>query len=554
MNTPIETTSATRETMAKKPVLYRPAKSALTLTADEFHEKWLCDGITLNLGDACVFSCQFCYVEAAMRKLDAGLIADYNKSQGLTGENALGFRDVVIRRPNAVELVRGQLTKPDGTPRFADPTDTRVVYSSTLVDVAANMTLLRETAEACNLILDSTNWQIRLLSKSNLLPLLVKDGLIPEKHHRRLIFGFSTGTLDDRVAKAIETGTALVSKRLESLHWFQDNGFRTFGMICPSLPQNDYAKSSREICDAIRVDKCESVWAEVMNARGESLTRSLEALRTAGLDDEAAMLEAVATDREKWEAYARATFDAHVANIPADKFRFLQYVSQQSVPWWAERMDKGAVLLGKHAGKFRRPVVAAIATTSTGLSAADIKFRDEQEKIVTEGVSASIAAAKALYEIFSYKDGLIWKQSKNKSFEVYCREKWDYGRAHSYRLKDSGDFVAELEKDSPIGEWMPKNENQVRPLLDLPREDRVACWKEIFTGEPPEKLTGTVVAKGVAKYADAHKLPIGGNRKVTKRGKETAVAALERLRTAVETLPQADEIEKLLVKVEGLIA
>ncbi len=101
---------------------------------------------------------------------------------------------------------------------------------------------------------------------------------------------------------------------------------------------------------------------------------------------------------------------------------------------------------------------------------------------------------------------------------------------------------------------MPKNENQVRPLLDLPREDRVACWKEIFTGEPPEKLTGTVVAKGVAKYADAHKLPIGGNRKVTKRGKETAVAALERLRTAVETLPQADEIEKLLVKVEGLIA
>lgn len=73
--------------------------------------------------------------------------------------------------------------------------------------------------------------------------------MIPERHHQRLIFGFSTGTLDDRVAKAFEAGTALVSKRLESLHWLQDRGLRTFGMICPSLP---YDRFSREICDAIR--------------------------------------------------------------------------------------------------------------------------------------------------------------------------------------------------------------------------------------------------------------------------------------------------------------
>lgn len=46
----------------------------------------------------------------------------------------------------------------------------------------------------------------------------------PERHHQHISFGFSTGTVDDRVAQAIETGTPLVSKRLESLHWLQDRG------------------------------------------------------------------------------------------------------------------------------------------------------------------------------------------------------------------------------------------------------------------------------------------------------------------------------------------
>jgi DNA repair photolyase len=130
------------------------------------------------------------------------------------------------------------------------------------------MELLRETAEACNLLLDHTHFQIRLLSKSNLLHKLIADKMIPERHHQRIIFGFSTGTLDDRVAKAIETGTPLVSQRLKSLHWLQDQGLRTFGMICPSLPQHNYRKFSREICEAVRFEQCEHVWAEVTRDDG----------------------------------------------------------------------------------------------------------------------------------------------------------------------------------------------------------------------------------------------------------------------------------------------
>ncbi len=344
--TPMPTPS---QTIGRKPVLYRDARTVLTIPSLKFQEKRLCDGIVFNLGDACAYSCEFCYVEAAMWKLDKFLIDRFNAEGG----TSLGFPDVVIRRRNTIDLLKHQLLDAKGNPKFPDPKDNRVAYSSTLVDVAANMVLLRETAEACNQILEHTHWQIRLLSKSNLLHKLIADRLIPEKHHHRLIFGFSTGTMDDRVAKAIETGTPLVSKRLESLHWLQDRGLRTFGMICPSLPQQDYPRFSREICEAIRADRCEHVWAEVINLRGKSLARTLASLLRAGLDDEAEMMSDVCGTGAsgRWEDYARAMFTAHTKNVPPRKLRYLQYLAPGTEDWWMPKMKKGAILLGSTAEK-----------------------------------------------------------------------------------------------------------------------------------------------------------------------------------------------------------
>jgi DNA repair photolyase len=333
--------------MNGKPVLYRNAKTVLNDSNEAFREKLLCGGIIFNAGDACAYGCSFCYTGSMMR-FQAPPILEAHEI--LTGES-LQFQDVVIRRQNAVELLRGQLLKSDGSRRYPNPDDNRVVYSSTTVDVAANMELLRETADLCNLILEHTAWQIRLLSKSHLLHKLVADEMIPKHHHKRLIFGFSTGTINDRVARAFEYGTALVSKRIESLHWLQDNGFRTFGMICPSLPQENYDQFSREVCEAIRVDKCEHVWAEPINVRGESFVRTLSALRNAGLNSEGDRLAAVsgAGHGKAWENYSRETFLAHTRNIPPEKLRFLQYIDKNTADWWASQRNKGAVLLGKTA-------------------------------------------------------------------------------------------------------------------------------------------------------------------------------------------------------------
>ena len=346
--------TAARATMNGKPVHSVPAKSVINFQS-AFSHKLLCDGLTFSTGSACAYSCSFCYVEDLMRKNPhwQGIVSKKPEAR---------FEDFVIRREGAIAAMRSQLVGRGGVPKFNNPDDRRVIFASPLVDVAANMDLVKETVEACKVILELTNWQIRLLSKSNLLPKvaqLLDDGAgiginaYTQKDAKdRVIYGVSTGTLNDSLAHAIEIGTPLVSKRIESLHWLQENGFRTYGMICPSLPQADYTKFAEEMLDAIRWQKCEHIWGEVINARGESFTRTLNALESDGFIEEADAFKLVSHDPVAWENYARATFHAEAQCLQGStgpdglpKLRFLQYVTKDSRAWWLNQVSGGAILL-----------------------------------------------------------------------------------------------------------------------------------------------------------------------------------------------------------------
>ena len=549
-----------------KPVLFRDVKTVLSLNNREFHEKQLCDGIVLDLGDAFAYGCEFCDGESKLRATSAPLLRAYNESAGTVYE----FPDVVIRSNNAIELLKRQLFYRDGRKRFNDHLDNRVVFFPVTVDVAASRDLLRETAEACNLILNNTYWQIRLLSRSDLLHRLIADGMIT-KHLQRIIFGISIGTLIDRVGLAIESEAAPVSQRLESLHWLQNAGLKTFCMICPSLPQSNYAKFSRDICEAIRVERCEHVWAKVINYQSASDTRTIDALRLARQNVVADMLEEIAGPEgmDKWEESARATFTAHAKNIRPEKLRFLHNVEYgKDDRWWMGRPN-GLITVEPLKMKFPQGMLLPFNISSgtlSGMTGKDMERRDELEEIVTRGIKASIAAAKALFEIHSYNEGILWK-SDFLSFEEYCRARWDYSKAHSYRLVDCGGFVNELkiQSESPKGDskfpkgdsnlWMPVSETHVRPLLALPKEDRVECWLDVVAETSPNLLTGKDVTK-----AAQQRLVANGVVKKKARATETvedrksrAQAALDKLELAVHSLSRADEIKDLLGQVKQMI-
>jgi DNA repair photolyase len=335
-------TQENRHVMAGKPVYSLPSQTSISWS-NPFAHKQLTSGPVMNLGDACVYSCAYCYVEPASH----GRFDDILRSEGQD------FQSVVIRRcgccgaTTAIDTLARQLEEKCWQRLLAE---FHTCFTSSTVDPAPNLELTEETAQAIAVVLRETCWDVRVLSKSNLLPRLAKRvvELVPGSK-RRLILGVSTGTLDNKLAGAIELGTPLVSTRIKSLHELQDAGYRTFGMICPSLPQADYNTFSTAICEALRVEKCEHVWAEPMNVRGASFSKTIDALEQAGFNAEAAGLRAVSGKgtKDAWDDYAKQTFLAHAKNIPSEKLRFLHYPSKKSLPWWTGHQRDGAVLLGK---------------------------------------------------------------------------------------------------------------------------------------------------------------------------------------------------------------
>jgi DNA repair photolyase len=341
-----------------KPVLMSNSR-ILNLDSGSQH-KHLCDGPTFSAGTACAFSCEYCYVEAIVgaKPFVASLLGGHK------------FEDVVIRRANALENLRKELRTAAGRLKYkvgeyevARASGRPIVcYGSPLVDIAASNELATETAQMVHVLLDDTDWDVRLLSKSPLIKLIAQSLTAEQKS--RVIFGLSTGSLDDELARAIEPTCPSPSRRFEALRWLQGEGYRTFAMLCPILPQPLEAFIEKAT-EAIRPEKCEHVWAEVLNVRGESMSRTLTALQRNSLHKAADDLRAISGEGKKaaWEQYARKTFLALAQAIPKQnagpRLRFLQYVTRQTEGWWRERVNEGAVPLGRSANQEANPAPRA---------------------------------------------------------------------------------------------------------------------------------------------------------------------------------------------------
>lgn len=364
-----------------------------------FVHKLLCDGPTFSAGTACAYSCRYCYVESMVLKQPG--VRMILRQSGCT------FDNVVIRRQQVLQRLARALTVPrisdaslscdhilppelihrwgltgewsvaGRATLFVGPTfKSKVVFGSPLVDVAATPELAMETVEICEMLLRLSSYQIRLLSKSPLLAKIVATELVqrlPIEAKERIIFGLSTGTFDDQVALAIEP-VPLVSRRLEALQWLQREGFRTYGMICPILPQADPDRYAEIAMGAIGAENCEAVWAEPLNFRlrakpgnnngdhteftaRDSFGDTLAALSKLNDQSWAMRFQKVAEDDVAWEEYCRVTFEALRKAIPkATPLHWMQYPRNFAAirEYWQHHDGRDALLLGAVATLWRK--------------------------------------------------------------------------------------------------------------------------------------------------------------------------------------------------------
>ena len=63
------------------------------------------------------------------------------------------------------------------------------------------------------------------------------------------------------------------------------------------------------------------------------------------------------------------------------------------------------------------------------------------------------------------------------SFEEYTKKRWAIGKSHAYRLIEACNVIDSL---SPIGDVLPENESQVRPLVSLTPLERESIWRQFL--------------------------------------------------------------------------
>ena len=131
-----------------------------------------------------------------------------------------------------------------------------------------------------------------------------------------------------------------------------------------------------------------------------------------------------------------------------------------------------------------------------GLSGEDASFLSERERVIEAGRKTFLEVGRALLQIRDYQGGLLYKK-RFGTFDAYCKERWDIGHSHAYRLMDAAEIYQSL---SPRGDKrhevpMPATEKQLRPLKRHPPKLRAKAWQNAI------KTAGTapVAARHVEK-------------------------------------------------------
>jgi hypothetical protein len=115
---------------------------------------------------------------------------------------------------------------------------------------------------------------------------------------------------------------------------------------------------------------------------------------------------------------------------------------------------------------------------------------EELETQISENFKSAFTLAAALAEIREKK---LYREDY-KTFEEYCRRRWDYSRSYCERLADMNSVLVDL-KEYEEHEVYPRNELQARVFVPLKKEQRIKLFKTVLEESDTDRTTASEFAK-----------------------------------------------------------
>lgn len=119
----------------------------------------------------------------------------------------------------------------------------------------------------------------------------------------------------------------------------------------------------------------------------------------------------------------------------------------------------------------------------------------ELEAVIAAGLHTFVDVGRALARI---KEVELYKND-HKTFEAYCRDKWDFGKGYANHQIRAANLTATIvAKGLPA----PGSEGVCRALSKVPEQDRAKVWAALVEGRQAHEVTAKEVTVAVSKHVE----------------------------------------------------
>jgi hypothetical protein len=119
---------------------------------------------------------------------------------------------------------------------------------------------------------------------------------------------------------------------------------------------------------------------------------------------------------------------------------------------------------------------------------------EQYETTIAQGLQTFIEVGHALLAI---RDQRLYR-ARYTTFEAYCRERWGMQRTYAHRLIEAAKMTENL---LPIGNILPANEAQARPLTSLSPDVQRGVWQRALETAPAGQVTAAHVQRVIEELA-----------------------------------------------------